>query len=173
MIRNRLAVPALVLFAAFAWSAAGKQPQELANENSAKAKTDKEYFLAGRSLAIKKQYEDAVQNFQRAIAINSKNRHYFDNLGFCLKQLHRDDEAIEAFNHSLSLDPKDSYAYRELGICYYDKKDFGKAIDLLRQAVSLNPSDMVGHRWLGYTFYQAKNNAAAVNALGRSAQTLS
>jgi len=78
-------------------SATGQERQELANQNPAKAKTDKEYFLEGRSLAIKKHYEDAVQNFQRAIAINSKNEHYFDNLGFCLDQLRRYDEAIEAF----------------------------------------------------------------------------
>jgi tetratricopeptide (TPR) repeat protein len=165
VIRNRFAVPALVLFAAFTSSATGQEHQELANQNPAKAKTDKEYFLAGRSLAIKEQYEDAVQNFQRAIAINSKNKDYFDNLGFCLNRLRHYDEAIEAFNHALSLDQKDAYAYRELGICYYEKQQFEKASELLRQAVSLNPSDAVGQRWLGYVFYQSKNNAAAINAL--------
>ena len=165
MIRNTFAVPALVLCAVFSLSATGQEHQELPNENSAKPKTDKEYFLAGRSLAIKKQYEDAVRNFQSAIAINSKNKHYFDNLGFCLTRLRHYDEAIEAFNHALSLDQKDAYASRELGICYYEKQQFEKASDLLQQAVSLNPSDAVSQRWLGYVFYQSKNYATAIKAL--------
>ena len=164
MIRNRLAVLALVLFAVRTSSAAGQEHQELANQNPAKAKTEKEYFLEGRSLAVKKQYEDAVQRFQRAIAINPKNRQYFDNLGFCLSRLRRNDEAIEAFTHALSLDQKDAYAYRELGICYYEEHQFEKASNSLQQAVSLNPADAVGQRWLGYVSYQTKNDSAAINA---------
>lgn len=132
---------------------------------SKKSEGDGDHYVAGRSLAREKHYEDAAREFQRAISINSKKALYYDNLGFCLKELRQYDEAIDTLNKALSLDQKDSYAYRELGICYYEKRQFGRAIELLKQCISLNPSDAAGRRWLGYTLYQSQRYDAATSAL--------
>jgi tetratricopeptide (TPR) repeat protein len=127
---------AILLFAALASFASGQENRPQVGKNSVQPKTDKEYFMAGHSLMLKKQYEDAVANFQRAIEINPKKKVSYDNLGFCLNQLHRHGEAIAALNQAIALDPKDSYAYFELGICYYDKKEFQKAIESIRQSIA-------------------------------------
>jgi tetratricopeptide (TPR) repeat protein len=142
-----------------------QEAKQLSGEKSADAKRESDLFMAGRSAAKEQRYDDAVREFQAAIAINSKNKLYYDNLGYCMNKLRRYDKAIEALNHSISLDAKNSYAYRELGISFCGKQQPEKAIEFLRQAVSLNQSDVVNRRWLGYALYQAKQYDAAVSAL--------
>ena len=129
------------------------------------AKTARDYFREGRSLEEKKNYQGAVESFQRAVAMNPKERSYFDNLGFCLKQLYRYQEAMTAFNQAIALDEQDSYAYRNLGLCYFEKKDYDSAVSFMQAAISLDPSEALNHRYLGYIYYQKKNGNAAIAAL--------
>jgi tetratricopeptide (TPR) repeat protein len=131
---------------------------------SPQPKTDREYFTAGHSLELKRDYQRAVDDFEHAIAINPNDPRYYKNLGYCLDELGRYDEAIAAFSQATALDASDSYAYRGIGVCYYEKKDFKSALDFVRAAISLDPSDAVSQRWLGFIYYQTKDNAGAIKA---------
>ncbi len=165
MLRSVPSISVLVPFALLASLALAQEERVPAKESATPRKTDKEYFLEGRSLEEKKNYQGAVENFEHAIAINPKEKRYYDNLGFSLAQIYQYDEAIAAFNKAISLDPKDSYAHRELGICYYDKHEADKAVDLLRKSISLKQNDPSSHRWLGFILYQSKQYATAIDSL--------
>lgn len=125
---------------------------------------DKEHFQAGRRLVDQQRYEEAIREFQEAIAINPRNSHTYDNLGFCLRKVHKYDQAAEALNTATSIDPRDGYAHRELAVVYCDKRDFGHAIELLNECISLNPSDAAARFWLGYALYREKKDQDAIAA---------
>jgi tetratricopeptide (TPR) repeat protein/membrane protease YdiL (CAAX protease family) len=125
---------------------------------------DKEHFRTGCSLEDQQRYEEAVREFQTAIAINPRDSRFYDNLGFCLRKLQKLDAAAKALNTAMSINPRDSYAYRELAAIYCDRRDFPHAIELLNECISLNSSDVNARFWLGYALHRNKNDLAAVTA---------
>src|ERR1044071_5237239 len=50
---------------------------------------DQVHFNAGNSLEKQQRYEEAVYEFQAAIAANPNDGRSYDNLGFCLRELRR------------------------------------------------------------------------------------
>ena len=134
------------------------------DHKAAKLAPDQEHFDAGRGLMNKERYEDAVREFQAALAINPKNSRTYDNLGFCFRKLHKYGEAIDALNTATSINPRDSYAHRELAVVYCDTKDFAHAIELLNEEISLNSSDAAARFWLGYALYREKKDQDAIAA---------
>lgn len=125
---------------------------------------DREHFQAGRRLVEQQRYEEAIREFQAAVAIDPKNSYGYDNLGFCFRKLHNYDQAAEALNTATSINPRDGYAHRELAVVYCDKGDYAHAIELLNECISLNFSDAAARFWLGYALYREKKDQDAIAA---------
>lgn len=153
--------PLFYLLVVWGSSALAQQPS---GDKTTESAAYKEHFQAGRRLVEQQRYDEAVREFQTALASNPKDTHLYDNLGFCFRKLHKYDAAARALNTATSINPRDKYAHLELAIVYCDRRDFAHAIELLNECISLNPLDAAPRFWLGYALYAEKKDQDAIAA---------
>jgi len=72
------------------------------------------YFYIGNLKATLNDYMEAVIEYKRAIALNSNNAFYFNNLGVVQNKLNNAEEAGENFQKAIKLAPNEAIYYRNL-----------------------------------------------------------
>ena len=69
-----------------------------------------ELIKMGKKQLEDRQYDDALNLFQRAMSLNQNDPDLWNLKGIALRSLGRYNEAIECFNKSLEIDPRDKNA---------------------------------------------------------------
>jgi len=69
-----------------------------------------ELIKMGKKQLEDRQYDDALNLFQKAILLNRNDPDSWNLKGIALRSLGRYNEAIECFNKSLEIDPRDKNA---------------------------------------------------------------
>ena len=69
-----------------------------------------ELIKMGKKQLEDRQYNDALNLFQKAILLNRNDPDLWNLKGIALRSLGRYNEAIECFNKSLEIDPRDKNA---------------------------------------------------------------
>ncbi|MBI3353658.1 MAG: tetratricopeptide repeat protein [Nitrospirae bacterium] len=117
----------------------------------------------GNEYSLKKEYDNAIENYNKAIAFNPDDADVYTQRGKAYYDKGQYDKAIEDFNRAIALNPNDENAYAMRGFAYihkgqYDKgnEDTGKSIALqdsfgssffnrriekYNQLIALNPKD--------------------------------
>ncbi len=91
----------------------------------------------------------AVENFQRAIAIDSRFAQAYCNLGRALAQMRRIDQAVDVLFHGATLAPGSFQAQFALGTALVMQGRVQEGVTRLRQAISINPDSAQAHNNLG------------------------
>ena len=99
------------------------------------------------------QFDEAIQNFTRAIELNRGHKQPSAwpplNLAVSLISLNRLDEAVARLHEALSYNPQFPQAHYELGLVLEKEKKFGEAIAPLQRAIELDPLYPEPHYSLG------------------------
>ena len=69
-----------------------------------------ELVKMGKKQLEDRQYDDALNLFQKAILLNQNDPDLWNLKGIALRSLGRYNEAVECFNKSLEIDPRDKNA---------------------------------------------------------------
>jgi tetratricopeptide (TPR) repeat protein len=89
----------------------------------------------------KGEYDGAIKEYNRIIAISEPDPDLFINLGAAYQAANKHDEAITAYKKAISLDNKKAMAYYYLGTAYTAKSDNLNALKAYRKALELSPND--------------------------------
>jgi tetratricopeptide (TPR) repeat protein len=89
----------------------------------------------------KKQLQNALQFYEKAVAIDSTYADGRYNLAFALLALSRSKDAIPHFTTLLERNPRDPMLHDGLGQSYEGIGDWEKAFASYRRAIALNPKD--------------------------------
>jgi len=117
----------------------------------------------GTSLMERGQLDDALSNFQIALAVrsHSEHRHYslslaliHDSVGNVLARKGRLDEAIVHLRQAIGLRPDYPDAHYNLGTALFQKGDLDGAIAEWRTTLSIHPYDAGAHTGLGNALVQ-------------------
>ncbi len=94
-------------------------------------------FSQGANLFARKEYEESVRHFSKAIELDPGFKTAYMSRGAAWAKLGNTDKAMEDFEKVLELDPKDPRAYHFRGLAHLQKgdrerakADFDKAIEL-------------------------------------------
>ena len=60
-------------------------------------------------------YDEAIEIYDRVLAMNPENTHAWNNRGVALFSANRSEEALECYNRSIEIDPKNLDALRNRG----------------------------------------------------------
>ena len=133
----------------------------LKKENRSRRLTQKGvgYHLAGND-------ERALQVFQKALGIYSKNSRASYLIGFILAAKERYREAIPHFERYLEYNYEYFTVYL-LSKCYYIIDELGKAVELLKQIPPTSPSYPDGLLLLGDCYRRQKSLERAIETLNR------
>jgi tetratricopeptide (TPR) repeat protein len=99
------------------------------------------YNARGNANFGKKEYDEAIRDYGRAIELDPKFIHGYLNRALAHCQKKEYDEAIRDSNKAIRLNPRDSQGYHIRGFIYSAKGKYTRAIEEYSEATSLDPKN--------------------------------
>ncbi|HEY6407775.1 MAG TPA: tetratricopeptide repeat protein, partial [Ktedonobacteraceae bacterium] len=114
------------------------------------------WYLLGRAKYNENRFQEAIQSFQRTLAMRPKDVKAEDNLGLSYQGLNRLDDARKTFEAAISWQNdspvKDAQPYLNLGILLVDQDQPSQAVSYLQQAAALAPHNPKVREQLGRAY---------------------
>tara|TARA_B100000787_G_C16192681_1_gene298508 strand:+ start:1275 stop:3038 length:1764 start_codon:yes stop_codon:yes gene_type:complete len=108
------------------------------------------------------QYENAIESYEKAIAINPDyvDAHY--NLGNIYRQIDQLDNAIECHQRVIDINPSHEEAQYNLGVSLFESGFLFEAIDHFEKALVINPKNIEAQINLGNIFVELDQTYEAI-----------
>ncbi|MDI6809292.1 MAG: alkaline phosphatase family protein [Candidatus Eisenbacteria bacterium] len=98
------------------------------------------------------EYEKAIVEFKKALALRPNYSRVLNNLGVCYGKLNRNQEAVDSFLKAIQADPRDVFAMNNIAITYSKAGRFNEARQYAQRAVEIEPKYARGHFTLGLIY---------------------
>jgi tetratricopeptide (TPR) repeat protein len=115
-------------------------------------------------------YEEAVDFFEKAVAVMPEDAKGYVNLGVAYSMLGDTDKALEAFKTGTEADSSSSDAWRNLGITYQTLSRFIEAREAFARVVELAPDDPDGMFSLADMYFNDKEFEKALELYEQAAE---
>lgn len=110
--------------------------------------------------SIKKDMDEAVKNYLKALAINPKNKKSNYLIGWCYNDKGKYNDAVPYLKKALEIDKDYVSAITELGYCDYALENYDDALKLFNRAMVINKTELsVYYAGLCYIGKKDKDNA--------------
>jgi tetratricopeptide (TPR) repeat protein len=114
--------------------------------------------------------QEALAEFERAVALNPRSSALYVNLAIVLQDLGRIDEARRALGHVLEIDPRSAIAHSNLGNLDFNAGDLEQARRHYVTALALDPDLADAHNNLGSVYLTQGHPELAAPAFQRALQ---
>ena|SRR6478609_4665321 len=108
----------------------------------------KHFYKEGYRLTDLKHYDEAIENYSKAIDLIPGFYEAIDNRAFCKMDMGRWKEAIDDFRLSLMINPKSFVAEFSIGECYLKSGEYKSAVNQFEKAIEIDPSQQIAHDFL-------------------------
>ncbi|MDM8514677.1 tetratricopeptide repeat protein, partial [Desulfobacterales bacterium HSG16] len=99
------------------------------------------YSLLGNTFMKLKNYEEAINQYRKAIEIDPDNTYANTMLGLAFYKQKNYEEAINQYRKAIEIDPDNTYAYNKLGRVFEKQKNYEEAINQYRKAIEIDPDN--------------------------------
>jgi predicted O-linked N-acetylglucosamine transferase (SPINDLY family) len=103
------------------------------------------HYKRANLLKDREEYEAALADYDRAIALNPRYAYALCNRGFVLSRLNRLEAALDSYDRSLEISPDDALVLFNRADVLLQLKQPGEALASLDRAVALKPDYVAGH----------------------------
>lgn len=110
------------------------------------------YLDQGNDYAKKGEHDKAIEEYNKAIAIDSNFAKAYAKRGLAYYNKDQNDRAIEDFNKAISIDPNYLEAYHNRGSLYYRKGQYDMAIEDYNKAIAIDQNDAFAYINRGYAY---------------------
>lgn len=107
--------------------------------NKMKDEKSKIYSILGLTKDYLGRYQEAINDYDRAIEIDQNDPGLYYNRGNSYKKLGHDKKAIENYNNSIRINPKYAEAFNNRGNSYMSLGNNDDALNDFNEAIRLNP----------------------------------
>lgn len=111
------------------------------------------------------QFEEALNHFMRAGAIQPRNAAVFFNQGKALQELQRLSDALNLYDKAIALNPEFAAAYNNRGNVLKDLRRDEEALASYTRAIALNPNDANAHNNRGAILIRLRRYDEALASL--------
>jgi tetratricopeptide (TPR) repeat protein len=101
----------------------------------------KEHILKGNEYYYKREYEKAIECYDKVLEIDPKYAYAWNNKCLALDNLGKHNEAIKCYDKVLEIDPKDAYAWNNKGNALYNLGKHNEAIECYDKVLEIDPKD--------------------------------
>lgn len=108
--------------------------------------------LQGDAYKAKKQFKKALEEYEKALAVNPMNPILRCSIGECYFHIGQLDQAILTLHKVTQINPQDAEAHSLLGVSYYEVGLISKAIDCCKKAIHLSPQNSTYYNNLGVAY---------------------
>ncbi|MBI5747750.1 MAG: tetratricopeptide repeat protein [Nitrospinae bacterium] len=96
-----------------------------------------QWFDKGYQHALNKEYDNAIESYTKAIALDPNYAQAYNNRGVAYYDKGQHDRAIEDYNKAIALDPNLASAYNNRGVAYGLSGNMGRAISDFQKACDM------------------------------------
>jgi tetratricopeptide (TPR) repeat protein len=108
----------------------------------------------GLVLLDKKQVDEALEHFQKALEINPNYVEAHSNLGLALSQKGQEQEAVAQYQKALEINPNSFLGHANLGNAFFKKGQLDEAVAEYQKASEIDPNYFAVHYNLGLAFFR-------------------
>jgi tetratricopeptide (TPR) repeat protein len=110
----------------------------------------------GRAYASLKQYQTAIKDYDRSIAVDPQYELPYYNRAVAYDNLEEYDRALIDYGRALAIKPDLAIAYESRGVTYNHRGEYEKAIADFNQALKINPTMAVAYNDRGIAYFNLK-----------------
>ncbi len=107
--------------------------------------------LRANARVQKKDYENAIKEYQKALALKPNDPKVHLLLGLTYANAGKFDEAVQHSTQSIQIEPSFA-AYQNLGIIFANQGDYPRAIDAYKKALEIEPKSYRAWYQLGLVY---------------------
>jgi len=132
-------------------------PMQTQSQVSNVTATPAERQLSGEEMGdlymARKQYREAMEQYQLLSQQNPHNAVYLNKLGIALHQQTALGAALKYYERAVKTDPKYADAENNIGTIWYQRKKYSKAVRAYQKAIKMNTEMPVLYSNLGYAYF--------------------
>ncbi len=110
------------------------------------------YYILGSFLQEKGIFDEAIQCYQKAIAVNPNFIDAHFNLGVAYQQLGQHDKAVAPYQKAIDLNPENPKAHLNLGIAFKEQGLYDEASEAFKNALRIKPDYAMAYYNLGNVY---------------------
>ncbi len=114
------------------------------------------------------QYEQALELFKKALAIDGEFTEAYNNLGLTYTEMNQEDDATENFKKAIELNPDLSATYNNLGYVFYRMGSYVEAVEMYNEAIGRSKDNSSAWTNLGNAFYKLDQAEEALDAWNKA-----
>lgn len=126
------------------------------------------YFHIGNLKTTLNEYGEAIQEYKKAISLDSANSNYFNNLAIAQKSINDIKNAEENFKKAIDLAPQNPIYYRNLARSLILSGQYKNALSYINKAYTLEPNDIDSINMLGVVYSENKDYDKAEEWFGKA-----
>ncbi|MDO5845078.1 MAG: tetratricopeptide repeat protein [Methanocorpusculum sp.] len=128
----------------------------------------KNYEELGWQFRKEKQFEKAIEAFDKGIKLDQKVYFAKHGKGECLIELGRYDEAIDCFKEAVKIDSNHNWAYYGLGKAFFFKQNYETAKEFFDKSIRRNNQSVSALLWKGKTLIKLHKYDEALDSFHTS-----
>lgn len=99
------------------------------------------------------KYEQAINEFTRAIEINSGYADIYNKRGLSYYNQEKYDQALRDYNKAIEINPRYTDAFNNRGIVYYQQEQYDQAISNYTKAIEIDPKYAKAYHNRGLVYF--------------------
>ena len=130
------------------------------------------HLAKGAVLRVERRFDDAIAEFERALALDPNLAEAYGSLGFIYSDIVQLEKAIEFFDKAIRLSPQTQELaiwYHGKGVAYFGLQQYDQAIEWARRTIAINPNFAAPHFILAASLALTGHEAEARDAEQRRA----
>lgn len=130
------------------------------------------YYQLGRYYQGQKRYDQAIQAYQKALAVDESFAEARNGLGVVYAMQGKYAEALQELQLATRLSPNAAHIYNNLGYAYYLHGLYGEAVAALEKSVELQPGNQSAYNNLGLAYAKAGKKDKSLQAFTQAIQSI-
>ncbi len=126
------------------------------------------YTNLGLIYSFQRSYAKAIEAFNKALELKSKDTTALNGLATVLYARGRVDEAMTKWKEAIDINPRFASAYCNMGTALENEKDYSKALGCFVKALRINPKMADAYYSIGNIYYKDKHPAQAYLFLSKA-----
>ena len=126
-------------------------------------------FDEGGKLAESGKHSEAIETFQKALALDPQQANILGNMAESYRKLGNLDEALAAYKKAIAINPNDGILYTNMGVVLDKMGKNAESLEAFKKAASLNPGGSAqSHFNLGATLANGGRTDEAIEAFRKA-----